>query len=96
DALNSTKAAITEEKKVRIATAIGSDITYQFVIRQIGDYILEGGRDLVEVIIRVAYRERDYLGVKPAVFVTEDRAIRLKAAIIGVAAVTTSIIKKVL
>jgi len=38
----------------------------------------------------------DYLGVKPAVLVTKDRSIRLKAATVGVAAITTSIIKKVL
>ncbi|XTI90772.1 hypothetical protein V2W45_1205345, partial [Cenococcum geophilum] len=103
DALNSTKAAIIEEKKVRIATATGSDITYQFITRQIGNYISEGGRDSVKVIIGVARREKaqgnrlgDHPGAKPAVFITEDRAIKLKAATIGVAAVTTSIIKKVL
>jgi len=50
----------------------------------------------------VAYREArgnrlgDYLGVKPTVLVTQDRAIRLEAAIVGVAAVAASIIKKVL
>jgi len=44
---------------VRIATTIGSDITYQFVTKQIGDYISEEGRSLVKIIIRVAYRESD-------------------------------------
>jgi len=38
---------------------MGSDITYQFVTKQIGNYILEGGRSLVEIIIRVACRESD-------------------------------------
>jgi len=44
---------------VRIATTIGKDITYQFITKQIGDYIIKEGRDLVRVIIRVAYRESD-------------------------------------
>ncbi|XTI90963.1 hypothetical protein V2W45_1243463, partial [Cenococcum geophilum] len=35
-------------------------------------------------------------GAKPAVLITENRAIRLKAATVGVAAITTSIIKGVL
>jgi len=33
DAFNSTRTAIIEEKKVRIATTIGSDVTYQFVAK---------------------------------------------------------------
>ena len=108
DALNSTRAAIIEEKKVRIATTTGSDITHQFVTKQMGDYVTEGGRNSVEVIIGVARRESDlnreargnrsgdHPGAKPAVLVTEDRAMRLKAATVGVAAIATSMIKKVL
>ena len=42
---------------MRIATTIGSNITYQFTAKQIGDYIIEGGRNLVKAIIRVAYKE---------------------------------------
>jgi hypothetical protein len=73
-----------------------------------GDYVTEGGRNSVEVIIGVARRESDlnreargnrsgdHPGAKPAVLVTEDRAMRLKAATVGVAAVATSMIKKVL
>ena len=46
-----------EEKKVRIATTIGSDITHQFIAKQMGDYVTKRGRNSVKVIIRVAYRE---------------------------------------
>jgi len=35
----------------------------------------------------------DYLGVKPAVLVAKDRAIRHKAAIVEVTAIVTSVIK---
>jgi len=38
----------------------------------------------------------DHLGVKPAVFIAKDRAIKHKAAIVGVTAVATFIIKQVL
>ena len=108
NALDSTRAAIIEEKKVRITTTTGSDITHQFMAKQMGDYLTEGGRNSVEVIIGVARRESDlnreaqgnrsgdHPGAKPAVLVTEDRAMRLKAATVGVAAVATSMIKKVL
>ena len=59
DALNSTRAAIIEKKKVRIATTTGSDITHQFVTKQMGDYVTEGGRNSVEVIIGVARSKSD-------------------------------------
>ena len=59
DALNNTRAAIIEEKKVRIATTTGSDVTYQFVAKQMGDYVTEGGKNSVKVIIGVACRESD-------------------------------------
>ena len=88
---------------MRIATTIGSDITGQFIAIQIGDYIIEGRRNLVKVIIKITCRKNnrealeshleDYLGVKPAVLVTDNRVIRLKAAKVGVTAITTSIIK---
>ena len=93
---------------MRIATTTGSDITHQFVTKQMGDYVTEGGRNSVEVIVGVARIESDlnrearrnrsgvHSGAKPAVLVTEDRAMRLKAATAGVAAVATSMIKKVL
>ena len=73
-----------------------------------GDYITEKKRNSVKVIIGVAYRESnfnqkaqgnhsgDHLGVKPAVFVTKNRAMRLKATIVKVAAIAMSMIKKVL
>ncbi len=108
DALNSTRAAIIAEKKVRIATTTGSDVTHQFAAKQMGDYVTEGGRNSVEAIIGVARRESDlnreaqgdhlgdHPGAKPAILVTEDRAMRLKAATVGVAAVSTSMIKKFL
>ena len=76
--------------------------------KQINNYITEGGRDLVKVIIGVAIgvicRESHfnwkawggYLGAKPIVFITEDRTIRSKAAIVGVAVPTIFIIKQVL
>jgi len=38
----------------------------------------------------------DYPGAKPAVFIAEDRAIKHKAAIVGVTAVVTSVIRQVL
>ena len=38
----------------------------------------------------------DYLGAKPAILITKDRAIKLKATTVGVAAIAMSIIKKVL
>jgi len=38
----------------------------------------------------------DYLGAKPAVLITKNRAIRHKAAIVGVTAVVTSVIRQVL
>jgi len=44
---------------VQITTTIGSNITYQFVTKQIGDYMSKKGRSLVKIIIRVAYRESD-------------------------------------
>lgn len=59
-----------------------------------GDYMTEGGRNSVEVIIGVARRESDlnrencsggHPGAAPAVLVTEDRAMRLKAATVRVA-----------
>jgi uncharacterized protein YijF (DUF1287 family) len=59
NALDSTRAAIIEEKKVRITTTISSDITYQFIAKKMGDYLIEGGRNLVKVIIRVACKESD-------------------------------------
>jgi len=59
DTLNSTRAAIIEGKKVRIATTLYSNATYQFITKQIGDYIIEEGRNSVKVIIRVACRERN-------------------------------------
>ena len=71
-----------------------------------GDYIIKGGRNLVKVIIGVAYRESDlnqkgnclgdHLGAKPTVLITKDKVIRLKAATVGVTTVATSMIKKVL
>ncbi len=108
DALNSTRAAIIEEKKVRITTTTGSDITHQFVANQMVDYLTEGGRNLVQVIIGVARRESDlnreargnrsgdHPGAKRAVLVTEDRAMRFRAVEVGVATVATSMIKKAL
>ena len=42
---------------MRIATTISSDVAYQFVAKQIGDYVIEGGRNSVKVIVRVAYIE---------------------------------------
>jgi hypothetical protein len=47
-------------------------------------------------VILTKRRLGDYLGAKPAVLITKDRAIRLKLPTVGVAAVTMSIIKKVL
>jgi len=38
----------------------------------------------------------DYPGAKPAILIVKDRAIRYKAAIVGVIAIITSIIKQVL
>ena len=38
----------------------------------------------------------DYPGAKPAVFIIKDKAIRHKAAIVGVTTVATSVIKQVL
>jgi len=38
----------------------------------------------------------DYLGAKSAVFIAKDRAIRYKAAIVGVTAVVMSVIRQVL
>ena len=44
DAFNSTKAAIIEGKKVQIATTTVSNVTYQFVAKQMGNYVtLLGG-----------------------------------------------------
>ena len=108
DALSSTRAAIIDKKKVRIATTTGSDITYQFMAEQMGNYVTEGGRNLDKVIIGVARSESDlnqearknrsgdYLGAKPAILITEDRAMRHKAAKEGVTAVATSMIRQVL
>jgi hypothetical protein len=93
---------------VRIATATDSDVTQRFMAKQMGDYVTEGGRNLVEAIIGVTRRESDlnqeargsrsgdHLGAKPAVLVTEDRDIRFEAATVKVAAVAASIIKNVL
>ena len=91
---------------MRIATTTGSDVTGQFVAIQIGDYIIKGRRNLVKVIIRVAYRENnqevpksyleDYLKAKPTVLITDNRVIRLEAVKVGVTTVMTSIIKQVL
>jgi len=38
----------------------------------------------------------DHLGAKPAILVVKNRAIRHKAAIMGVTAIATSIIRQVL
>ena len=93
---------------MRITTTTSSNVAHQFVAKQIGDYVTEGGRNSVEVIVGVARIESDlnrearrnrsgvHSGAKPAVLVTEDRTMRLKAATVGVAAVATPIIKKVL
>jgi len=59
DILRSTRAAIIDKKKVRIATIIGNNITYQFMAKQIGNYVTKGGRNLVKVIIRVARSKSD-------------------------------------
>jgi len=76
--------------------------------KQIGDYIIKEGKNLIKVIIGVAHRESDlnweaqrnhlgdYPGAKPAILVTKDKSIKLKAATVGVATIATSIIKKVL
>ena len=42
---------------MQIATITGNNIIYQFIAKQIGDYIIEKRRNLVEVIIKVIYRE---------------------------------------
>ncbi|OCK77900.1 hypothetical protein K432DRAFT_406929 [Lepidopterella palustris CBS 459.81] len=100
-ALDSVRAAVMEKKKVRITTAKGNDVTRNFIAEQIGGYISEDVNNSDDIIIGVARRESDLnrdaeSEAKPAVLVTEDRAMRIKAAAVGVAAIATSMIRKVL
>ena len=44
---------------MRIITTISSNVAYQFVAKQIGDYVIKRGRNSVEVIVGVAYIESD-------------------------------------
>ena len=38
----------------------------------------------------------DHPGAKPAIFIAKDKAIRYKAAIVGVTTIVTSVIRQVL
>jgi len=108
DALQTVRKAILENKNVRIATEKGNDVTDLFISEKMGSDDPEDLRRSEDSIISIVRRESDlnrqfsgkqmgnHSEARPAVLVTEDKAMRIKAATAGVAAIATSMIKKVL
>jgi hypothetical protein len=107
DALQSVRTAILDDKTVRIATDSGDDVTQEFLSENMSGDEQENVRRSEESIIGVARRQSDLnrqpsgsqqsnSEARPAVLVTEDKAMRMKAATAGVAAIATSMMKKLL
>jgi hypothetical protein len=101
DALQSVRTAILDDKTVRIATDSGDDVTQEFLSENMSGDEQENVRWSEESIIGVARRQSDLnrqpsgnSEARPAVLVTEDKAMRMKAATAGVAAIATSMVKK--
>ena len=106
-AIESIKAAIDEKKNIQVLTADGEDITSPNLLA--GNAPTSNpndNQDSEEVLIGVSRRATDLSSqgetegsssqVRPAILLTEDRSIRVKASYQGVAALATSVLKKLL
>ncbi|TKA59490.1 hypothetical protein B0A49_12267 [Cryomyces minteri] len=111
DALNTLNTVISNGKNVRVVTAEGTDVTGQvFYKEHLSQYNTPGGpQNTDDVILRTARRESDLIrdgqrwpertnvgGAKPAMLLTEDRNMRVKATTMGVASIATSMLRSVL
>jgi len=106
-AIENIKAAIDEHKNVRVLTPDGQDVTSQTILTgKAPASDPNENQDPEAVLIGVSRRATDLSSqgepegsnsqAKPAILLTEDRTIRVKASSQGVAALATSVLKNLL
>ena len=105
DALKAVKTSINEGRRVMIKNAKGVDVTSEAFVSSRTERHDAQASDLEEITIGLARRETDRDleqsrapsdKARPAILVTEDRKMRVKANSLKVAAIASSFLSKVI